>query len=310
MPAPSAFTTADNTLRFWTEWHGAGRFFAVFAATLLAAWFVKLMLFKAIARFTAKSEAQFDDTLLGALRWPARYWVVLIALVTAVSDVDTAEIPVRIVSALSLTILILLTVSMALAIARVSILLLQHSMQHSSSGIEITTLTKLMIRVFWGVPAALIVLRALHIDITLALTTVGVGGIAISLALKDTLANVFAGFYISLSGQLHKGDYIRLSSGIEGYVVDIHWRLTTLRTLQNNMVLLPNASLSESVVINFSQPAKPLSIGIAYGVDYDTDLDRLDAVVFGGCSAAGRAAGRDAACHEPGSRASRVPNTR
>lgn len=273
--------SAERVFRLWTEWHGAGRFLLVFFVVLGLAWLLKKLLFTALERFTGKSSIDLDDTLLGALRWPARYWVVLVALVIAVADLDERDVPARVAHGLQQTIFILLVISMALAISRVSIVLLQHSMRRSSSGIQITTLTRTLIRVFWGVPAALIILRqALNFEITPWLATLGVGGIAISLALKDTLANVFSGFYVSLSGQLKKGDYIRLDVGVEGYVADIHWRVTTLKTLAGNMVLIPNSKLSEAVLTNFSQPAKPLTITIPYGVDYATDLDLLDRAVF------------------------------
>ena len=236
----------------------------------------------ALDRLAGSTTTDLDDTLLGALQWPARYWVVLLALVIAVADLDERDVPARIAHGFSQAILILFVISMALAISRVSIVLLQHSMRRSATGIQITTLTRTLIRVFWGVPAALIILRqAFSFEITPWLATLGVGGIAISLALKDTLANVFSGFYVSLSGQLHKGDYIRLQDPqVEGYVSDIHWRVTTLKTLSNNLVLIPNSKLSEAVLTNLSQPAKPLSVAIAYGVDYATDLDLLDRVVI------------------------------
>jgi small-conductance mechanosensitive channel len=116
------------------------------------------------------------------------------------------------------------------------------------------------------------------------MATLGVGGIAVSFALKDTFANVFSGFYVSLAGQLHRGDFIRLDRStagfVEGYVMDIHWRITTLLTLDNNMVLIPNSKLAEAIVTNFSQPAAPLSVSIPYGVAYDTDIALLDRVVL------------------------------
>jgi small-conductance mechanosensitive channel len=271
----------DRFFRLWAEWHGAGRFLLVFCIVLGLAWLLKTLLFKALDRLAGRTSTDLDDTLIGALRWPARYWVVLLALVVAVFDLDERDVPARVAHVLSETILILLVISTALAVARVSIVLLQHSMRRSSSGIQITTLTRTLIRVFWGVPAALIILRQVFdFEITPWLATLGVGGIAISLALKDTLANVFSGFYVSLSGQLKKGDYIRLDVGVEGYVADIHWRVTTLKTLSGNMVLIPNSKLSEAVLTNFSEPAKPLSITIPYGVDYATDLDLLDRVVL------------------------------
>jgi len=272
----------QRLFELWANWHGAWRFGLVLAVTFGLAWLLKSLLFKALDRITGSSTTDdLDDTLIGALRWPARYWVVLVALVIAVADLDERDVPVRIAHGLSAIIFILLVISITLAIARVSIVLLQHSMRRSSSGIQITTLTKTLIRVFWGVPAALIILREVfNFEITPWLATLGVGGIAISLALKDTLANVFSGFYVSLSGQLKKGDYIALDGGVAGYVADIQWRVTTLKTLDGNMVLIPNSKLSEAVLTNFSQPAKPLWVSIPYGVDYSTDIDLLDRVVL------------------------------
>lgn len=277
----------ERVVRLWTDWHGAGRFVLVFAVMLGLAWLLKTLLFKALDGLTGAASTNLDDTLIGALRWPARYWVVLVALVIAVADLDERDVPARIAHALSQIIFILLVISVALAVARVSIVWLQHSMRRSATGIEITTLTRSLIRVFWGVPAALIILRQVFsFEITPWLATLGVGGIAISLALRDTLANVFSGFYVSLSGQLKKGDYIRLDAGVEGYVADIHWRVTTLKTLSGNMVLIPNSKLSEAVLTNFSQPVKTLGITIPYNVDYATDLDLLDRVVLEEVSAA------------------------
>ena len=201
-------------------------------------------------------------------------------MLQAVLGLDAA----RIAHALSLATLILLTISVALAVARVSIVLLEHSMRRSATGIQITTLTKMMIRLFWAVPAVLIILSAFNVQAWPAMATLGVGGIAVSFALKDTFANVFSGFYVSLAGQLHRGDFIRLDRStagfVEGYVMDIHWRITTLLTLDNNMVLIPNSKLAEAIVTNFSQPAAPLSVSIPYGVAYDTDIALLDRVVL------------------------------
>jgi small-conductance mechanosensitive channel len=269
--------------RLWAEWHGAWRFLIVFAVMLGLAWLLKTLLFKTLGRTAGGSKTgDLDDTVLGALRWPVRFWVVLLALVVAVADLDERDVPARIAHGFSQAILILFVIAMAMAISRVSIVLLQRSMRRSATGIQVTTLTKTLIRTFWGVPAALIVLRqAFNFEITPWIATLGVGGLAISLALKDTLANVFSGFYVSLSGQLHKGDYIRLQdSSAEGYVADIHWRVTTLRTLANNLILIPNSKLSEAVLTNYSRPAAALTIQIGYGVDYATDLDLLDRVVI------------------------------
>ena len=105
----------------------------------------------------------------------------------------------------------------------------------------------------------LVVLRGVGLEITPILTALGVGGLAVALALQDTLANLFAGLYLSVAKHIRLGNYIRLASGEEGYVVDIDWRATRLRQLTNNTVLVPNAKLSQSIVTNYHLPDRELA---------------------------------------------------
>ena len=73
----------------------------------------------------------------------------------------------------------------------------------------------------------LILLNHFKVSITPILTALGVGGLAVALALQDTLSNLFGGFYVAVAGQVRLGDYIKLNTGEEGYVTDIGWRCTT-----------------------------------------------------------------------------------
>ena len=83
----------------------------------------------------------------------------------------------------------------------------------------------------------LIILQSLGVPITPILTALGVGGLAVALALQDTLANLFAGIHLIASKYVKGGDYVRLDSGEEGYVVDINWRNTSLRQIPDNLIL-------------------------------------------------------------------------
>jgi small-conductance mechanosensitive channel len=93
-----------------------------------------------------------------------------------------------------------------------------------------TNLTKLLVFLI----GALIILQTLNISITPILTALGVGGLAVALALQDTLSNLFSGLQIIASRQVRPGDYVKLESGEEGYVTDITWRNTAIRALPNN----------------------------------------------------------------------------
>lgn len=124
----------------------------------------------------------------------------------------------------------------------------------------------------------LVILQSLGISITPILTALGVGGLAVALALQDTLANLFAGIHVIASEQVRPGDYVKLSSGEEGYVHDIAWRYTTIRSLPNNMVIIPNSKLSSALVTNYYLPDKEMAVLVNAGVSYDSDLENVEKV--------------------------------
>ncbi|GGO92006.1 mechanosensitive ion channel family protein [Wenjunlia tyrosinilytica] len=124
----------------------------------------------------------------------------------------------------------------------------------------------------------LVLLETLGISIAPLLTALGVGGLAVALALQDTLANLFAGVHILASKTVQPGHYIRLSSGEEGYVVDINWRNTVVRQLPDNLVIIPNAKLADAIMTNFHQPEQQMSILVQARVGYGSDLEHVERV--------------------------------
>ena len=118
------------------------------------------------------------------------------------------------------------------------------------------------------------------INLTPILATLGVGGLAVALALQDTLSNLFAGFYVSISGLLRIGDYIKLSTGEEGYVSDINWRCTTMRGISNNLVVIPNSKLGQAIFTNYFLPERRLVLSFSIGVGYESDVDHVEAILL------------------------------
>ena len=125
----------------------------------------------------------------------------------------------------------------------------------------------------------LILLNHFNVSITPILTALGVGGLAVALALQDTLSNLFGGFYVAVAGQVRLGDYIKLNSGEEGYVTDIGWRSTTFRAQANNMIIVPNAKLAQAIVTNYYLPEKRMSASFVVTVGYDCDPDAVEQVL-------------------------------
>lgn len=135
-------------------------------------------------------------------------------------------------------------------------------------------------RVVVLVVGALILLQTLGISITPILTALGVGGLAVALALQDTFANLFAGLHIIASRKVTPGDFVRLDSGDQGYVLDINWRNTTLRQLPNNVVIVPNVRLSTAIVTNFYQPEPETPVTIDIGVACNSDLENVERITI------------------------------
>jgi small-conductance mechanosensitive channel len=126
----------------------------------------------------------------------------------------------------------------------------------------------------------LVMLQSIGVSITPLLGALGVGGLAVALALQDTLANLFAGVHVLASKTIEPGDYIKLSSGQEGYVVDINWRNTSIRTLSGNIEVIPNQRFSDTILTNYHRPAQDMSLLVQARVTYDSDLEHVERVVI------------------------------
>jgi small-conductance mechanosensitive channel len=148
-----------------------------------------------------------------------------------------------------------------------------------SPVLPVSSLTRNVAWALIAVLGLLVVLNGLGLSITPMLTALGVGGLAVALALQEPLANFFAGLFITLAGQIRVGDYVKLDSGQEGYVVDFSWRSTRLRMLANNLVIVPNAKLAQAIVVNHHLPSQDLAVLVDVGVDYSSDLAHVERVV-------------------------------
>ncbi len=157
--------------------------------------------------------------------------------------------------------------------AKIFILAFRRMTQRDPALERVTAPATFVVRTLFALVAIIVILENLGIHLTAVWTTLGVGSVAVALALQDTLSNFFAGLYVLADQPIRLGDFIKLDSGQEGYVTHIGWRSTQLRTLPNNIVVLPNSTLSKAIITNYSLPeprvALPLQIGVVYGTEPD-----------------------------------------
>jgi small-conductance mechanosensitive channel len=143
-----------------------------------------------------------------------------------------------------------------------------------------TSILQNLCRVVVYIIGILIILQSFGISIAPLLTALGVGGLAVALALQDTLSNFFAGLNILLSKKIKPGDYIKLDGGYEGYVTDISWRETTVRALRNNVIVIPNSKVASALITNYTLTDKEVTVAVEVGVGYDSDLNTVESVTI------------------------------
>ena len=119
-----------------------------------------------------------------------------------------------------------------------------------------------------------------NVDITPLLTLLGVGGLTVALALQPTLSNFFSGIYIIAAKEFSIGDFIRLDTGEEGYIVDMNWRHTVIRPPAKYDIIIPNIRLATASVTNFGISSKEIQITVPLGVGYESDLENVEKVTI------------------------------
>ncbi|MEU5211402.1 mechanosensitive ion channel family protein [Streptomyces sp. NPDC020742] len=253
----------------------------IFAGAALVAGLLGGLLLRAVLRWLGKHASRTrwsgDDVIVDALRSVVPWAAICAGLAGA-----TAALPLHaaIGRNVNRTLTVLLILVVTLTAARV-ITGLVKSLAQSRSGVAgSATIFANITRIVVLAMGVLVVLQTLGISIAPLLTALGVGGLAVALALQDTLANLFAGVHVLASKTVQPGDYIRLSSGEEGYVVDINWRNTVVRQLSNNLVIIPNAQLAGTNMTNFTRPEQQLTILVQVGVGYDSDLEHVERVTL------------------------------
>ncbi|MFG2358857.1 mechanosensitive ion channel family protein [Streptomyces sp. NPDC048521] len=246
---------------------------ALGAGLLLA--FMSRTLLRWLAKHAKRTRWSGDDVIVDALRSVVPWAAIAGGAAAAAAVLPlTRTVQHHVDQILQVWLIFVVTLSAARVIAGLVRTVTQSRSGVAGSASIFVNITRVLVLAI----GFLVVLQTLGISIAPLLTALGVGGLAVALALQDTLANLFAGIHILASKTVQPGDYIRLSSGEEGYVVDINWRQTTVRQLSNNLVVIPNGQLAKANMTNYTRPEQELTVLVQVGVSYDSDLEQVERV--------------------------------
>jgi small-conductance mechanosensitive channel len=245
-----------------------------FLGALIAALIFRAALFAGFRRFSARDG---DNAFLRALRLPSFLWCVVLGLAVAV---EVAELPIRLARQLSTLLEAAVILSVTITLAHVSSSLVAAAGERRAIAGGVTGWAQMAVRLTVLIVGLLVLLSSLGIQITPILTALGVGGLAVALALQDTLQNLFAGMHLFADKPIRVGDYVKLADGVEGHVVDIGWRSTRLRMLQNTVIIVPNHRVAQSIITNYDLPESRMALPLRVSVAYSADPDRVERVLL------------------------------
>jgi small-conductance mechanosensitive channel len=266
----------------WVRYAISIGIFLVFLGLAFASRFILTRVIGALAK---RTKTTLDDRIIQAIQPPV--FVALIALGMWLAIIQVPDSSISEHDAITNRVFAIVYISIvAIALARVV------NAIAAWYGAEIATRTQTniddkVLPIFRKVAnfviyaiAFMVILDRLNINISPFIASLGIGGLAVALALQSTLTNLLAGTYVTADGVIKKGHYIMLENGPEGYVEEISWRSTKLRHWQGNLIVLPNSKLAEAVVTDFEAPDMSMWFTVTCGVSYDSDLEKVERVAL------------------------------
>ena len=249
----------------------------VFATLIMAALLLGFVLSRIIHHWSKKlanTWGEFFLSLLESLPVP------LLLLASVYTGLELLTLPPRF-ERFGSKLIFALTVAVVFYFpAKVLVLFLRRFGQRDPGMERVTDPAILVVRVLSALLATIIVLEHLGAHLTAIWTTLGVGSVAVALALQETLSNLFAGLYLLADRPVSPGNYIKLDCGQEGYIMRTGWRSTTLRTQSNNIVFVPNSTMAKAIITNYSLPEPLVSVSIPVHVSYGSDPSQVERVLL------------------------------
>ena len=255
---------------------------AVVLISMVVAGLVHLAVFPLIMHLAHRTPTELDGILIQAVRWPLNVGIVVLGIYLSLTL--TLDLPGGLQGFINIaaraTGALLFVVLFGRMVSRGMDWAIEEQGKKVRGNVDtrlLLMLRRVLVAMIYGL-GLLLVINTLGIPISPLIAGLGLGGVAVALAIQPTLSNLFAGTYVMTEGVVSPGDYIEMEGGVAGYVLEVGWRSTRLRTWSNTLVVVPNARFAETIITNYYEPTPPVNVYLTCGVSYDSDLVRVEAV--------------------------------
>lgn len=250
----------------------------IFLGSIIVAKFFDLVLSRFIKRIAGRTKTELDDKVFESIKTPIYFLIILAGLFLSLDSLSILAPYTLWIDRIFFIFAVLLITH---AIGKTVSVLVNHWIRVEKKFEKTPQLINKVISILLYIVAFLVIINNLNIEITPIIASIGLGGLAVGLALQPTLSNLFAGLHIITDRPINPGDFIELPElNISGYVEDIGWRSTRVRTLPNQIVIVPNSKLAENTIVNNYLPETEIAALVQVGVDYKSDLRKVEEVTI------------------------------
>ncbi len=254
----------------------------ILVGSLVAAVIINFVTTRVLTYLTRKTKTLVDDQIVAAIQRPLFFSVVFIGTSLSLGSLHTSASVKNIVDTILVTLAIFIWARAGSRIGKTILdLASRQAGDHKFIHPRTIPLFDILIKTLLFGGAAYGILLAWNVDVTAWLASAGIIGIAIGFAAKDTLANLFSGIFILADAPYKIGDFILLDSGERGKVTDIGIRSTRLLTRDDIQIIVPNAAIGNSKIVNETGgPSQKERVRVKVGVAYGSDIDKVREVLL------------------------------
>jgi len=248
----------------------------VFGAWLAGAFYFKLFAYRKIRAYVVKTAATWDDAVFDATNTPMNLLVFFVGLsiMQRIMPLNN-EVDLMLRHAMKI---VLLLIGIFFVNRLVRGLLVTYARRTDNVALSQGVVQGVVSGIVFLI-GGLIILGSFGVNITPLLASLGVGSLAVALALQDTLANLFSGLFLTMDKAISVGDLVELTGEAQrGYIANIGWRSSQIRLRDNNLVVVPNKTLLDSIITNYSGTDERMRVSLKCGVHYDSDLRHVTRV--------------------------------
>lgn len=249
---------------------------AIMVGTLVAAKLLYWVFGSVIKKLTSKTKTKLDDIMIDMLEEP----IVLIATIIGVwFAVGRLSFPENILDWIGKVYWIMIALTITWLLARLIDAIIKEYIvpltQKTEGDLDdqIVPIIRKAIRASIWIMGVIIAMNNAGYNVGALLAGLGIGGIALAMAAKDTVANIFGGVTIFTDKPFTINDRVKIN-GFDGTITEIGIRSTRLKTLENRIVTIPNSKFTDGMVENVtSEPSRKVVIKL--GLIYETTADKI-----------------------------------